>query len=78
MVAVPAKQISDLQLILQQRVPFSLYPFVQNGRRVRIRGGCLDGLEGVLQHERGKIVISVESVQRSVVIEMHGYEVELA
>jgi len=77
-VAVPAKQISDLQLLLQQKVPFSLYPFVPAGRRVRIRGGCLDGLEGVLQHEKGKLVISVESIQRSVAIEMQGYEVELA
>lgn len=76
-VAVPSKQITDLQLLLQQKVPFSLYPFVSNGRRVRIRGGCLDGLVGVVQHDKGKLVVSVDSIQRSLAIELQGYELEL-
>jgi hypothetical protein len=51
---------------------------VHTGQRVRIRGGCLQGLEGVLlQHEEGKLVISIESIQRSLAIEIKGYELEL-
>jgi transcription antitermination factor NusG len=76
--AVPTKQVEDLRLLLAQRVPFSLYPFMQAGRRVRIRGGCLQGLEGVLAQDRGKLVISIDSVQRSLAIEIQGYELELA
>jgi transcription antitermination factor NusG len=75
--AVPNKQIDDLRLLLNGDVPFSLYPFVQVGRRVRIRGGCLNGLEGVLAHEKGKLVISIDSIQRSLAIEIQGYELEL-
>ena len=57
---------------------FALHPFVHSGQRVRIRGGCLQGLEGVLvQHEEGKLVISIESIQRSLAIEIKGYELEL-
>ena len=75
---VPPKQIEDLQLLLAKDVPFSLYPFIQVGRRVRIRGGCLHGVEGLLaQREKGKLVISIESVQRSLAIEIQGYEVEM-
>ncbi len=77
-VPVPSKQIEDLQLLLQHRGPFSLHPFVRVGRRVRIRGGCLHGLEGVLlQHEKGKLWVSIESIQRSLAIEIQGYELEL-
>jgi transcription antitermination factor NusG len=75
---VPDKQIDDLQLLLAQQVPFSLYPFVWVGQRVRIRGGCLDGIEGLLtQRDKRKFVISIESIERSLAIEMQGYEVEM-
>jgi transcription antitermination factor NusG len=77
-VAVPAKQIEDLRTLLQQDVPFSLGAFVRVGQCVRIRGGCLHGLEGVLaQRDMGKLVISIESIQRSLAVEIHGYELDL-
>jgi transcriptional antiterminator NusG len=77
-VAVAAKQIEDLRLLLHEKVPFSLYPFVLPGQRVRIIGGCLNGLEGVLsQHSRNKLVVSIDSIQRSLAIEIQGYELEL-
>ena len=75
---VPQKQIEDLQLLLAEEVPFALYPFLRAGQRVRIRGGCLNGVEGLLaQRAKGKLVISIESIQRSLAIEIQGYEVEL-
>jgi transcription antitermination factor NusG len=75
---VSPKQIDDLQLLLAEDVPFSLYPFLQVGKRVRIRGGCLHGVEGLLtQRDKGKLVISIESIQRSLAIEIQGYEVEM-
>lgn len=77
-VAIPPKQIEDLQLLLQQKGLFSLHPFVHAGQRVRIRGGCLHGLEGLLvQHEKKKLVISIQSIQRSLALEIEGYELEL-
>jgi len=77
-VPIPAKQIEDLQLLLKEKVPCSLYPFLRAGQRVRVRGGCLEGLEGVLaQHDKGKLVISIASIQRSLAIEIDGYELEM-
>jgi transcription antitermination factor NusG len=76
--SVPQKQIEDLRVLLTEEVPFSLYPFVEVGQRVRIRGGSLHGLEGVLViHDRDKLVISISSIERSVAIEIRGYELEL-
>jgi transcription antitermination factor NusG len=78
-IAVPPKQIEDLQLLLQEKGRFSLHPFVQRGQRVRVRDGCLKGLEGILvENDKKKVVISIESIQRSLAIEIAGYELELA
>jgi transcription antitermination factor NusG len=76
-VPIPAKQIHDLQMLLSQRVPCALYPFLKVGQQVRIRGGCLDGLEGILGLRGDKnLVISIESIQRSIAIKIEGYELE--
>jgi transcription antitermination factor NusG len=77
-IPIPARQIDDLQVLLAHKVPCSLHAFLKVGQRVRIRGGCLNGLEGILD-ERGEksLVISVESIERSVAIRIEGYELEL-
>jgi hypothetical protein len=31
----------------------------------------------LLQHDKGKLVISIESIQRSLAVEIQGYELEL-
>ena len=77
-IAVPEKQIEDLQMLLQANVQFSLHPFVRVGQRVRVRGGCLHGLEGVLlQNEKNKLVVSIQSIERSLTVEIQDYELEM-
>jgi len=77
-VPIPGKQIEDLQRLLSQKVPCSLHAFLKVGQRVRIRGGCLDGLEGVLDQRGDKnLVISIESIERAVAITIEGYELEM-
>lgn len=48
------------------------------GYKVRVRGGCLDGVEGtVLRAERGdRLVISVGQIQRCVSVPLKTCEVE--
>lgn len=75
---VPAKQIEDLRKLLTQNIPCALHAFLKAGQKVRIRGGCLDGLEGILEEARQKsLVISVDSIQRAIAITIEGYELEL-
>jgi len=77
-IPIPAKQIDDLQRLLSQKVPCSLHAFLKVGQHVRIRGGCLDGLEGILEQRGEKnLVISIESIQRAVAVTIEGYELEL-
>jgi hypothetical protein len=68
-----------LQLRLAEGVPFVLYPFAQVGKRVKIRGGYFPGVEGLLtQWNQDRLVISIESIQRSLAIKIQGYEVGMA
>jgi transcription antitermination factor NusG len=74
---VPAKQIDDLQKLLSLKVPCVLHAFLRVGQKVRIRGGCLDGLEGILEQRGEKnLVISLESIQRAIAVTIEGYELE--
>jgi transcription antitermination factor NusG len=54
------------------------YPYLQAGRKVRIRSGALQGLEGIFVRRRGqsRVVLSVSLIQRSVAIEIEDADVE--
>ena len=78
-IPIPAEQVEHLRLVLQQGLPCSLLAFFRTGQRVRVRGGCLDGVEGILAKDAGqKLVISVVCLQRSVSVQIEGYELEAA
>jgi transcription antitermination factor NusG len=75
---IPARQIDDLRRLLAQKLPCALRAFMKAGQRVRIRGGCLDGLEGILaQSSQKTLVVSIECIQRSVAVTIDGYELEM-
>ncbi len=75
---IPDSEIESLRILLAGKVPVSSYTFLQAGQKVRIRGGCLDGLEGIIVVRGGerKLVLSVNLIQRSVELSIEGYEVE--
>ena len=75
---IPEKQIVDIQLLLTSNAAYSICPFLKVGQKVRIRGGCLDGVEGLLIARNGdrNLLISVEPMQRSLAVNIQGYDVE--
>jgi transcription antitermination factor NusG len=75
---IPDKEIEDIQTLLAHSITCALYPFLKVGQRVRIRGGCLDGVEGILAAKNGNrsLVVSIEMIQRSVAVCIEGYDVE--
>jgi transcriptional antiterminator NusG len=79
-VPIPEEQIEALQAIVREKVPFMTYPFLNLGQKVRVRGGSLDGICGVLSaiNEDRSLIVSVESIQRSIAIRIDGYQVEAA
>lgn len=76
--AIPENQIDDIRTLLASEVPFEEQPFLRVGQRVRVRGGALDGVEGILsaQNDDRSLVISLEPIQRSLSVRIQGYTVE--
>lgn len=78
-VPIPDKQIRDIQTVLAQRVPCAIFPFLRIGQRIRVRGGCLDGVEGWLVGFKGhhSLVMSVETIPQCLVVRIEGYDFEI-
>ena len=76
---IPDQQIESLQTAIRSKNPCAVHPFISIGQRVRIRGGSLDGMEGILvrQGEEQSVVVSVELLRQSVSIRIEGYDIEL-
>lgn len=79
-IPIPDSQIQDIRTLLASDLPFEERPFLHVGQRVRIRGGSLDGIEGILsaQDQNQSLVVSVDLIQRSLSVRIQGYEVEAA
>ena len=77
---IPRQEIENLQTAIREKIPYAVHPFVEAGKRVRIRGGVLNGMEGVLLGQAGskRLVVSVELLRKSVSIQVEGYYLELA
>jgi transcriptional antiterminator NusG len=75
---IPAEQMEAVRALVASDMPFTKHAFLKVGQRVRVRGGSLDGVEGILVGQNGSrsLVISVEPIQRSLSIRIEGYEVE--
>jgi transcriptional antiterminator NusG len=75
---IPDGQIDAVRTLIDGPIPWSSHPFLKIGQRVRIRGGALEGLEGVLVARSGNqtLVISIDAIQRSLAVRVEGYQVE--
>lgn len=70
---VPDQEIDAIRAVVQSRLPAVPHPYLHTGQRVRIVGGPLAGVEGILvdQHaSKGLLVLSVHLFQRSVAVEV--------
>jgi transcription antitermination factor NusG len=76
---IPDEQIESIRIAIDQETPLFPHPYISTGQRVRIRGGALDGIEGVLVR-KGKaqnLVLSIELLHRSTSIQLDGYDIEV-
>jgi transcription antitermination factor NusG len=78
-VALPEWEVSALQRGLSSGLRAEPYPCLATGRRVRIKAGPLCGLTGRLlrRKQNCRIVISVDSISRSIICEVSPEDVEV-
>ncbi len=77
-IPIPDEQIEAVQKLVAQQLPWTDHPFLKIGQRVRIRGGSLDGIKGVLlsRNRDRTLIISLDAIQRSLAVRIEGYDVE--
>jgi transcription antitermination factor NusG len=71
-------EIDNLRQGLSGRSRVQPHPFLSSGRRVRIRGGPMTGVEGIFVRKRDqtRVVLSISLIQRSVSVEIDEADVE--
>jgi len=77
-VPIPDSEIDAVRAVLDGKTSFKPHPYLKVGQQVRICGGSLDGLTGVLTTVNGdqSLVISVNLIQRSIAMRVQGLRVE--
>jgi transcriptional antiterminator NusG len=71
-VPVADNEIAALQQVTQSELPRQPWPYYSAGQKVIIHTGPLQGVEGVLisANNRGRIIVSVELLRRSVAVDV--------
>jgi transcription antitermination factor NusG len=75
---IPEAEIENLRIAIREKIPCAAHPYIRVGQKVRVRGGSLDGMEGIIARQGGdqSLVLSVELLQRSISIRVEGYDIE--
>lgn len=70
---VPDQEVDAIRRLVDAKVPVSAHPHLQYGDRVRVMEGALAGVEGIFVHDRhnkGRLVVTVNLLGRSVSVEL--------
>jgi transcription termination/antitermination protein NusG len=76
--ALPDEEMEILRSGLSQRLRAEPHPFLTLGRRVRIKSGSLQGLEGILLRRKSnsRVVLSVPLIHRSIAVDVDSTDLE--
>jgi transcription antitermination factor NusG len=69
---VDGREIETIRSLINSHTPVDPHPYLKAGHRVRIEGGALDGVEGLLLAVRSeyRVIASITILQRSVSVEI--------
>jgi transcription antitermination factor NusG len=78
-IPLEAHEITHIRQLMEHKVKCEPHPYLQAGQKVRIRDGALRGVEGILLREAGRdsLILSVSLIQRSLSIQIEGYDLEV-
>lgn len=77
---LPESEIEALKRSVQHRRVERLPYYLSRGDKVRIKSGPLEGLEGIVERQKGKsrIVISINAIMNSVAVDLQAEDLEPA
>jgi len=69
---VDETEINSIRAVCDSNLPFGPYPFLREGRKVRVTGGPLKGAEGTILRLKSKVllVVGITLLQRAVAVEL--------
>jgi transcription antitermination factor NusG len=75
---LPEPEIENMRNTLCRNIHAQPHPFLKAGRRVRVRQGPMQGVEGVLVRNKDsfRVVLSIELIMRSIALEVDIADVE--
>ena len=78
--ALPAEEIEALRNRISGSAKVEPHPYLRAGRKVRVRSGPFQGLEGVIvrRKDRCRLIFSIDLIQRSLAIELDEADLEAA
>lgn len=76
--ALPESDLMKLLKGLEQGLRAQPHPYLNTGRRVRVRSGPLAGTEGILLRKKDhlRLIVSIDLIMRSVAVEIDAADVE--
>jgi transcription termination/antitermination protein NusG len=77
--ALPEPEIEALRHGMQASAHFEPHPYLKAGRRVRVRNGAMQGVEGVLVRNKDcfRVVMTIDLIMRSVALEVDAADIEV-
>jgi len=77
-IALPSEQIESIRKGMAEHANVEPYPYLSVGRVVRFRTGPFLGMSGILLRRKGRfrVVISIELIERSMVVNVEAADVE--
>lgn len=78
-IRLESHEIDHIRQLMANKVSCEPHPYLQAGQKVRVRNGALRGVEGILVRGAGNdnLVLSVSLIQRSLSIQIEGYDLEV-
>ena len=77
-VEVPEEEFARIREFLKRGLRAEPHPYLTAGRRVRVRSGPLEGMQGIVvrRKNRTRLVVSLELIQRSMAVELDTLDLE--
>jgi transcription antitermination factor NusG len=78
--SLPQEDLQAIQDCLSQGLQVEPHPYLRVGRRMQVKSGPLQGLEGVVvrRKNRSRFVLSFDLLQRAIAIEMNAMDLQPA
>jgi transcription antitermination factor NusG len=76
--ALPDKEIETLRVSLTSQLRTEPHPYLTVGRRVRVKRGPLEGVEGILIRKKNafRVVLSLDLIMKSASVEVDAIDLE--